>query len=82
MDRRIFKIRIFQIQFILAFKVYSIKDIFSQFLDAKILYNSHCPTLQCDLQKGRDKTIDDKSMYIPNDETQNYPFSMLKHVNT
>ena len=28
----------------------------------------------------RDKTLADKSMYIPNDDTQNYPFCTLKLV--
>ena len=26
----------------------------------------------------RDKTMDDKLLYIPNDDTQNYPFCRLK----
>ena len=45
--------------------------------------------VMCDLQlhspqgydnKYRDKTIADKLMYIPNDDTQNYPISKLKLV--
>ena len=37
--------------------------------------------LQAKLRNQRDKTIADKLMYIPNGDTQNYPFCRLQLTN-
>ena len=42
------------------------------------LISGTCNGLQWEIL--RDKTMADKSMYIPNDETHNYPFKRLKFV--